>query len=281
MNKTKKVKPKRQRRFTIPQTVVLVLGLLAAIAMIAIFYYLYNSAKHSTKAISQSGLISTDDKSWMLRVVNANSGLSADTDIVTSAITDVPGMYVDSRATKETINLLTDLQKAVDENVSIGAAYTSVAAFVAAYDENIANLEDEGYTHDEAVAETLSIMMPPGTDEHSTGLLINFSIDGAIDPANFANTEAYTWLQNNAWRYGYVLRYPEGKESITLHGYDPTAYRYVGKDYAKALKDNDLTLEEYNDYLAQQAAAEAAQAEAEAQAAAEAEAAAQAEVQNQ
>ena len=53
------------------------------------------------------------------------------------------------------------------------------------------------------------------------------------------------WLQNHAYEYGYVLRNPKNKASVTNHSYDPHIYRYVGKTLAKTLYENNLTLEEY------------------------------------
>ncbi len=57
--------------------------------------------------------------------------------------------------------------------------------------------------------------------------------------------EVYDWLSQNAYRYGFILRYPQDKESVTGIDYEPWHYRYVGKEAAKAIYDNGLTLEEY------------------------------------
>ena len=53
------------------------------------------------------------------------------------------------------------------------------------------------------------------------------------------------WLANNAHRFGFILRYPEGKEDITGYNYEPWHIRYVGKDVAKKIYEKNITLEEY------------------------------------
>jgi D-alanyl-D-alanine carboxypeptidase len=52
-------------------------------------------------------------------------------------------------------------------------------------------------------------------------------------------------LYENAYKYGFILRYPKGKEDITGYMYESWHYRYIGKEHSKNFKMNDLTLEEY------------------------------------
>lgn len=62
---------------------------------------------------------------------------------------------------------------------------------------------------------------------------------------DFETTEMSRWLQEHAYEYGFILRYPQGKASVTSHAYDAHIYRYVGKSLAKSLHDSQMTLEEY------------------------------------
>ena len=64
---------------------------------------------------------------------------------------------------------------------------------------------------------------------------------------DFENTEMSKWLEEHAYEYGYILRYPKNKASVTNRAYDAHIYRYVGKSLAKSLNDSHLTLEEYLD----------------------------------
>lgn len=89
----------------------------------------------------------------------------------------------------------------------------------------------------------------PGESEHQTGLAVdicsksaNFKLD-----ENFGNTKEGKWLLANAYKYGFILRYPKDKESITGYNYEAWHYRYVGTELAEYLNDNKLTLDEvYN-----------------------------------
>lgn len=87
----------------------------------------------------------------------------------------------------------------------------------------------------------------PGTSEHQTGLAYDIM---AVDQStrlkqSFGDTEEFKWLDKNAYKYGFILRYPKNKEDITGYKYEPWHYRYVGTKLSKILKEKNLTLEEY------------------------------------
>ncbi len=84
----------------------------------------------------------------------------------------------------------------------------------------------------------------PGYSEHQTGLSIDID-NKNIDYNKFHLTKEYTWMQNNAYKYGFILRYPLGKEVITGYQYESWHYRYVGKKIAKEIHDLNTTFEEY------------------------------------
>nr|WP_253288893.1 M15 family metallopeptidase [Amphibacillus sp. MSJ-3] len=90
----------------------------------------------------------------------------------------------------------------------------------------------------------------PGTSEHETGLAIDVStsvIAFALEQT-FQQTDEGSWLEENAHQYGFIIRYPEGKEDITGYSYEPWHIRYVGKELANHLYHESLTLEEYFGY---------------------------------
>lgn len=81
----------------------------------------------------------------------------------------------------------------------------------------------------------------PGESEHQTGLAMDIgSLEG-----NFGQSEEGKWLRDNAHNFGFILRYPEGKEHITKINYEPWHFRYVGVKHAKEIYNSGLTLEEY------------------------------------
>lgn len=87
----------------------------------------------------------------------------------------------------------------------------------------------------------------PGFSEHQTGLVIDITTSDTITSIGdwFNNTHQAKWLYENAYKYGFILRYPEGKENITGYKAESWHYRYVGKEHSKYFNMNDLTLEEY------------------------------------
>ena len=84
----------------------------------------------------------------------------------------------------------------------------------------------------------------PGYSEHQTGLVVDID-NGKQDFNHFAETEEFKWMQENAKYYGFILRYPKGKEYWTGYSYEAWHYRYVGKKIAQEIANQDVTLDEY------------------------------------
>lgn len=86
----------------------------------------------------------------------------------------------------------------------------------------------------------------PGHSEHQTGLAVD--VEGSnYDYDEFEHSKEFEWMKDNAYKYGFILRYPKGKEKITGFKYEPWHYRYVGVDTAKIMYEKNITLEEYYD----------------------------------
>lgn len=81
----------------------------------------------------------------------------------------------------------------------------------------------------------------PGSSEHQTGLAVDIS----STKGTFEYTPEFKWLQKHAHEYGYIMRYPKGKEWITGYSYEPWHYRYVGTEAAKVIYEEGITYEEY------------------------------------
>ena len=103
-------------------------------------------------------------------------------------------------------------------------------------------------TKEQAEAIVLTYSTRPGTSEHQTGLAVDMDTMGTFS-TDFAYTEEYAWLQENAWKFGFILRFPEDKTEITTIQFEPWHYRYVGRYHAKKIHDSGLCLEEYIEYL--------------------------------
>lgn len=87
-----------------------------------------------------------------------------------------------------------------------------------------------------------------GHSEHQTGLAMDVaSATGKYD--NFADSPEYEWLINNCYKYGFILRYPKGKEAVTGYTFEPWHYRYVGEEVATYIHENKITFDEYYEYF--------------------------------
>ena len=90
----------------------------------------------------------------------------------------------------------------------------------------------------------------PGSSEHQIGLALDIVSDTyTMLEEGFADTDAGKWLVDNSYRYGFILRYPKGKEDITGIEFEPWHFRYVGKKAAKVMKEQNLCLEEFTEFM--------------------------------
>ncbi len=87
----------------------------------------------------------------------------------------------------------------------------------------------------------------PGASEHQTGLAFDVAYynNGVYSDDVKGDDKEAIWLANNSYRYGFILRYPKGKEHVTGFQYEPWHFRFVGFELAKILFQEDITLEEY------------------------------------
>ena len=108
--------------------------------------------------------------------------------------------------------------------------------------------EHPDWTEEEAIAYVKLSSCPPGTSEHQTGLCVDMHNWPSADrdkAKDFAASEAGKWLQENCYKFGFVLRFPEDKTDITGILYESWHFRYVGVEVAMDMKDTGLCLEEY------------------------------------
>ena len=86
-----------------------------------------------------------------------------------------------------------------------------------------------------------------GSSEHETGYAIDVA-DYYDKNDSFKDTGAYQWMINNSYKYGYILRYPEGKENVTGYAYESWHYRYVGVELATKVYNEGITFDEYYEF---------------------------------
>ena len=105
-----------------------------------------------------------------------------------------------------------------------------------------------GCSYEEAYALTAEVVAIPGTSEHQLGLAVDI-LDMRYPKEYIGDDNCLIWLQENCWKYGFIVRYPNEKKEITGIIFEPWHYRYVGVELAMELKELGLCLEEYIDML--------------------------------
>ncbi len=106
-------------------------------------------------------------------------------------------------------------------------------------------MNENGMSRSNAVSATRKTVADPGTSEHHTGLCFDMTVPGSF----FVDTVQYKWMKQHCWEYGFILRYTDEKEKITGFLGEEWHYRYVGVEHALCIRDMELCLEEYIDYL--------------------------------
>lgn len=135
-------------------------------------------------------------------------------------------------------------QVAEEEDSVILYGVSGYRSYQRQYDIFTSNIRKKGIDH------TSQYSAKPGYSEHQTGLSIDVSAKSAKNrlESSFANTKEGKWLASNAHKYGFIIRYSKDKKNITGYSYEPWHIRYVGRELAMYLFENDLCLEEYYNF---------------------------------
>lgn len=108
------------------------------------------------------------------------------------------------------------------------------------------DMQQEGLSREQAYEKETKETMPPGYSEHATGLAVDIvALDYQILDEGQEKTQENQWLRENCSRYGFILRYPDGKSEITGVNYESWHFRYVGEEAAQEIMSRGITLEEY------------------------------------
>ena len=183
------------------------------------------------------------DDEWRLMLVGPDNPIGQD--FSPPQLETVGNFQVDSRIAPALNEMIASAQ-------SEGIALLIVSGYRPAWrqselhNQQIERFLGQGHSREEAVAVASTIVLPPGTSEHQTGLAVDILTPNhqTFDDA-FAYTPAGRWLAENSWRYGFILRYPRDSIEITGVIYEPWHFRYVGIEHAQAIFEGGYIFEEY------------------------------------
>lgn len=180
---------------------------------------------------------------WKLMLVNYENTMPEDYIPPLSNIED--DRQFDSRAVDSLIQMMLDMNSEGINHIWAQSTYRDPDKQGHLIEESIQEYLEEGKTQEEAEALTLRSIGEPYKSEHNIGLAVDFN---DVNYA-FESEPAFSWLIENAEKYGFILRYPADKEDITKIKYEPWHWRYVGPEYAKEINNLGMCLEEYIEYL--------------------------------
>lgn len=189
--------------------------------------------------------VDPDATDWNLLLVNKTHRLAENLEMETKQIFSEE---VDARIYDSLVQMLEDGERDSDRQFLVCSGYRSVDFQQTLFDNKIAEIQAEHpeYTYEEAYIEASTIVAIPGASEHNTGLTVDIcAMDFQMLIEEYEETDEAKWLKENCYKYGFILRYPKGKEDITQIIYEPWHFRYVGVEAATEIMTQGITLEEY------------------------------------
>lgn len=180
---------------------------------------------------------------WNMTLVNAENPMQEG---YVPELAEVENGYsVDARIAED-LNAMLAAARADGCQPQICSAYRSVEKQVQVFNDTVNSWINQGSSFWDAYQRTTQEVALPGTSEHGIGLAVDIvSNQYAELDAKQAETKEAQWLQEHCYEYGFILRYPPEKQSLTGIIYEPWHYRYVGREMAQKIKESGLTLEEY------------------------------------
>lgn len=188
--------------------------------------------------------LSKDD--WRLVLINKQHSIPDDYTFTFGSIRTVKGvMKFDERIIPDLLRMM----KAAKEdgiNLEIRSPYRDMNRQVYLFNRKIKDYMKQGMSYMDAYAVSSRTVTVPGASEHQIGLALDITSDTHSSlTKSFGDTEAGKWLAEHGCEYGFIVRYPEGKEYVTGIDYEPWHLRYVGVEAATIITREGITLEEF------------------------------------
>ena len=230
---------------------VLVVTLLMIGLVMSLFILVNDQVNQSNNQLIAANKVKTNQnksansvvKDELLTLVNFENTIPEDWKVDLVQLNN--GQSVDRRIYDDLIAML-QAAKSEGLNPLICSSYRTNEKQEQLYQNKVSEYLSQGYSKVEASDKAAFWVARPGTSEHQLGLAVDIvsTKNQRLDRSQ-ENTVEQQWLIQNSWKYGFVLRYPTNKNSITGVGYEPWHYRYVGKEHAKKINELGVCLEEY------------------------------------
>ena len=253
---------KRSRRWIKIRGWIRLLGLVAAAASIVVFICLLTaersriaearsaaadqtpSASYEAASGVPDGLPDVDTTSWELTLVNDSHHI--DEDYAPPALTEIErAQEVDSRVAVQ-LEALIAAARSCGYNVYFCSGYRSYQTQHEIYWDHVWDYVNEGMSQADAEAKTKLSVNVPGASEHQLGLAVDLlEYEGQDMESYIGGSGLMEWFADNCCRFGFIVRYPEGKTDLTGVEYEPWHLRYVGETAATYIMENNLCLEEF------------------------------------
>lgn len=205
-------------------------------------WFLFSQYFNQLKTVGQEKVIQNPENTLVL--VNKEFSLPSDYKPNDLVKVNVPVVYESAeenymrKEAADALKQMFDDAKAQNIHLYALSGYRSYQTQQLIFDRQV---NQDGYE------KAILVVAKPGTSEHQTGLTMDITAESVNfdTDESFEKTKEGIWLKENAHKYGFILRYPKGKESITQYSYEPWHFRYVGKEIATVIYENDWTFEEF------------------------------------
>ena len=199
------------------------------------------------ESVATADAVVFDKNDWKLLLINKQHTIPEDYEFTLGTIKG--SMRCDERI----IEPLTQMFAAAKEdgvNLVVRSPYRDMARQEYLFERKVKNFQTTGMSYMDAYKKASITVTVPGASEHQVGLAVDITSDTyPMLEVGFAETEGGKWLAEHSWEYGFILRYPLGKEEVTGIQFEPWHFRYVGVDAAKAITSQNITLEEFVENL--------------------------------
>ena len=202
-----------------------------------------SSSKSNGDYISYTVSGAAEADQWYLQIASVAHPLPEGFVQPSTTVIDDIGREIDSRIVGAYWDLV-NAAKADGLNIYPISGFRPHSTQVSLFNARVEQARNDGYADPEA--EAARHVARPGTSEHELGLAVDFN---SVDESYFRNTAEAKWLAAHCAEYGFVIRYPEDKESVTGIIYEPWHLRFVGVKHAKRMNGLNMCLEEYCEYI--------------------------------